>query len=102
MISKNDYLFIISEHYISKTDKNLNLIKQYSISRSRGIYSNSNSNYIYVVSTSYYRIYQFDTNLNIISYIPIESSYLLHTINGNNNKLYIGCYQTSVPGLARC
>jgi hypothetical protein len=92
MISKNNYLFIIAEYYIYKTDKYLNLIKQNSIYTPKGIYSNSNSNYLYVVSNYYNRIYQFDMNLNLISFFQIESSYSFQTINSNNNKLYIGCY----------
>ncbi len=90
MIWKNNYLFIAGEYYIYKTDKYLNLIKQYSLYESRGIYSNSN--YLYVVTYYYNRIYQFDINLNLITYFQIESSYSFYTINGYDNKLYIGCY----------
>ena len=93
IISKNNYLFIIAHNYIYKTDKYLNLLKQVSIYAPIGIYSNSNSNYLYVVSAyNNYLIYQFDINLNLINYIPIESSYNLQTISGNKNRLYIGCY----------
>jgi hypothetical protein len=71
MITKNNYLYITSKYCIYKTDKFLNVIKQYpsnnpSCMAFRGNSYHSYDNYIYVVSIYNDQIYSFDLNLNLI------------------------------------
>ena len=76
MITKNNYLYITSQYYIYKSDKFLNIIKQYPSNNPsemafRGICYHSYDNYIYVVSYNQNKIYSFDLNLNLIDSIVI-------------------------------
>jgi hypothetical protein len=93
MITRNNYLYITSDYYIYKTDKFLNVVKQYPSNNPnymgfRGICYNSYDDYIYAASYNNL-IYSFDLNLNLIDSFYISTWGSPWGIQSNNNKLYV-------------
>ena len=91
MITVNNSLYIAAKNFIYKTDKYLNITKQYNSTSAgyHGLYYNSSSNTIYVASYLKYLIDVFDLNLNLVDSINI-STYQPWSIQGYKNYIYVG------------
>ncbi len=92
MISIENFFWITGDVNIWKTDEELNILIQYNSTGYNfgysGLYFNSKSNLIYVVSYSLNLIKEFNLNVTVNN-ISIETPYYPWSINGYNNQLYV-------------
>jgi hypothetical protein len=98
MILVDSYFFITGDNCIWKTDQLLNILITYMYNGSyaayRGLYYNSTNSLIYVAPYWLQEIQIFNLNLTINDTISLKGYQTLHSINGYNNKLYVGADNT--------
>ncbi len=86
--------YITSSQSIHKTDKNLNIIKTYTMNYCcnwySAIYYNQTSNLMYVGGFQSNRIDILDSNLNLTDFYNLTVNHTVSAIQGYNNYLYIG------------
>ena len=92
----NNYLYLTAYSFgIFKTDKYLNIIGNYVSDYFEGMYYNSSSNSIFVASYYDNRIVELTLDLSFISSID-TNYYMPFSINGANNKLYVGTFEGDI------
>ena len=91
MITVNNSLYIAAKNFIYKTDKYLNITKQYNSTSAgyHGLYYNSSGNTIYVAGYYKYAIDVFDLNLNLVDSIS-TSTFTPYSLQGYKNYIYVG------------
>lgn len=92
IITVNCTLYITGDNNVFKTDKDLNILKQFNASGSplyRGIEFNQSNKVIFVASCTYPRIDIFDLNLTLSDNIN-TSPYRPYALHINENLLYAG------------
>ena len=94
MLTVDKNIYIAANENIFKTDKNLNILKQYNhsgfIPSYRGIYHNSTNNLLFVTAASLQLIHVFDLNLSFIHDSISTPSHTPRSITGFKNSLYVG------------
>ena len=91
MITVSNSLYISAGTFIYKTDKYLNMTNKYYNASAcyLGLYFNSSNNTIYVAEYSYFKIYVFDLNLNLVDSVS-TSTYQPYSLQGYKNYMYVG------------
>jgi hypothetical protein len=102
MISVGNSFYITGDHNIWKTNQQLNLLIEYTESSHNynGLYYNSTNDLIYVTVPDLYEIHVFNLNLtfnhNISTPYDYDYGYKPWSINGYNNKVYVGTYSGTI------